>query len=163
MQPPSALAKSFLIAALAAIVATFMPWGSVSLGNVLGRGPLGNVLGLGMDSMSGNTVIDANAYASSITVAIVRLPNWTPALVAACLACWACLGAKPSHWASVGLVYGLAHTLFAAYLFYREGGGAFGLGVLVTAGAFVAMLLAIRRQADGEIVGDNVGGTSETS
>ncbi|RYG23659.1 hypothetical protein EON82_13330 [bacterium] len=132
MRTPNSLALSYSLAALAAFFAALMPWGEVPAGPFLGNPVL--------DGVISEVNVSVDAWHSSVTALGVKLPNWTPLLVAAGLAAWAWAGAPRSRWIIPAIVYGLLHTLGAAVMFQARPGGTIGLGIVVTFIAFVSML-----------------------
>lgn len=112
-----------------------MPWGEV---------PITEMEGVPAMPLMGSVSITANGWNSTVTAASIKLPNWTPLLVAAGLAAWAWAGAPRSRWIIPAIVYGMVHAVGAGMVFQSRG-GTVGLGVIVTFFAFVAMLVACVR------------------
>lgn len=135
MKTPNSLALPFTLAAVAALAAAFMPWGEV---------PITEMEGVPAMPLMGSVSITANGWNSTVTAASIKLPNWTPLLVAAGLAAWAWAGAPRSRWIIPAIVYGMVHAVGAGMVFQSRG-GTVGLGVIVTFFAFVAMLVACVR------------------
>ena len=128
------------VAAVGVLAASFMPWGEIRGG---GAGPFGAMLeGLGLS-------LTVTAWNGSITVLGVKIPNWLVVVAAA--------GAAVVAWLKVARVweppaallyalagYGLFHSVWVVLALMFSSRGALGIGSLLTAAAFVGMLVAVR-------------------
>ncbi len=151
MSPDKKVAIGVSLAAAFIFAAAFMPWGEIratpEVQSPFGDGgPFGG--GLFGDMQITLTITGWNG---NVTLGGLKLPNWLAVLAAACVAAASWLRAM-GVWTAPSFVpftfagYGLLHAGFALVALMGSDQGSAGLGSLLTALAFVGMLVVLVQQ-----------------
>jgi len=139
------------IASVLIFTAAFMPWGEIRATPTL-NSPFGGGFPFGDSPFSGMTMtITITGWNGNITLGGLTLPNWLVVLAAAGVAtlCWlkaATVWDAPRAVLFALAGYGLLHAGFALLVLMSSGKGSAGIGSLLTALAFIAILVILVRQ-----------------
>ena len=133
------------------LAAAFMPWGEIR-GTPMVRSPFGDGGPFGGGPFGDMQItLTITGWNGSITLGGLKLPNWLAVLAAACVAAISWLRAL-GVWTAPSFVpfafagYGLLHAGFALVALMGSNRGSAGVGSLLTASAFVGMLVVLVRQ-----------------
>jgi hypothetical protein len=142
--PQTKCAIGVSVAAVVVLIASFMPWGEL---RGTPNAPLGGALFQGM-----NLSLTMTAWNGNITILGLKIPNWLVVVAASAAALISWLKALSVWQAHIGLsvgltVYGFLHACWVLVSLGASDDGSIGIGSLLTAAAFVAMVVLVVQEA----------------
>jgi hypothetical protein len=148
MSPSRKFAIGVTVAAVFIFAAAFMPWGQIR-GTPDFQMPFGNNFPFGNSPFQGmHLTVTITGWNGNINLWGLVLPNWLVVLAAASLTTFCWLKAEAVWDTPSGLLfalagYGLLHAGFALLVLMGSGDGSAGVGVFLTALAFIGILVIL--------------------